>query len=168
MEPQATPEFLIGQMRVLTMREMTFFYVTNQPIPFADLDKDFDPLLDKLSEAQAQAGISEAGPGITRYYKVSTGAHPGEPDLYRMECGVSVKPGIQPAGEAQVKALPPYHCAALLHWGSLMHIAQAYEALLQAVKDAGLQPTGETREWNFYFESSESPNDLIGLFMEVR
>jgi len=29
MEHQPTPEFLIGQMRVLTMREETFFFVTN-------------------------------------------------------------------------------------------------------------------------------------------
>ena len=33
------------------MREMTFFYVTNRPTPFADLDKDFDPMLDKLRMA---------------------------------------------------------------------------------------------------------------------
>jgi effector-binding domain-containing protein len=168
MELQASPEFLIGQMRVLTMREMTFFYVTNQPTPFANLDRDFDTLLDKLCEAQAQANIPEAGPEITRYYKVDTGAHPGEPDLYLMEVGVSVKSGTLPAGEAQVKTLPPYHCAALVHWGSLVHIRQAYGSLTQAVKEAGLERTGECREWNFYFESGESPNDLIGLFMEVR
>lgn len=48
MKPQAS-EFIIGQTRVLTMSEMTFFYVTNQPVPFADLDKVLDPLLDKSS-----------------------------------------------------------------------------------------------------------------------
>jgi len=41
---QAAPEFLIGPLRVLTMREMTFFYVVSQPVPFADLDKVLDPL----------------------------------------------------------------------------------------------------------------------------
>ncbi|MCL5997712.1 MAG: hypothetical protein M1546_16890 [Chloroflexi bacterium] len=168
MEPQATPDFLIGQMRVLTMREMTFFYVTNQPVPFPDLDKDFDPLLDKLYEAKAQANLLEARPDVTRYYKVSAGAHPGEPDLCLMEVGVAVNPGTLPAGEAQVKTLPPYHCAGLLFWGSLAHIRQAYGSLTQAVTEAGLERTGECREWNFYFESGESPNDLIGLFMEVR
>ncbi len=40
MEPQATPEFVIGQMRVLTMSAQTFFYVVNRPIPFTDLDQD--------------------------------------------------------------------------------------------------------------------------------
>jgi effector-binding domain-containing protein len=163
MEPQAATDFLIGQMRVLTMPALTYFYVTNQPVPFADLDKDFDPLLDKLCEAQALAHIPEAGPEITRYYKVSA----GEPDLYLMETGVSVKPGTLPAGEALVRTLPPYRCAALMHWGGLLHLAQSYAALSQAVKAAGLQPTGECREWNFYFESVESPNDLIGLYMGI-
>ena len=167
MQPTMTTDFLIGQMRMLTMREMTYFYVTNQPIPFADLDKDFDTLLDKLSAAQAQANIPDAGPEITRYYKVSQGAV-GQPDLYLMETGVPVKPGTQPAGEAQVRTLPPYHCAGLLYWGSLLHISQAYGSLIQAVREAGLEPTSECREWNFYFESSESPNDIIALCMEVR
>ena len=45
METQATPEFLISQMRVQTLPEIAFFYVTSPPIPFAELDKYLDPLL---------------------------------------------------------------------------------------------------------------------------
>ena len=66
MEPQATPEFLIGQMRVLTMSEETFFYVANKPTVFADLDKDLDILLSKLEAAQARIDrLVAAGDGGT-------------------------------------------------------------------------------------------------------
>src|SRR5512142_1466062 len=117
MENQATPEFLISQMRTLTAPEMTFFYVTNQPTPFAGLEKDLDPLLSSLYLAKEQAGIAEAGPDITRYYKVDAGPDADGTELYRMEVGIPVKPGTQAAGEARVKTLPAHRCAGLLLWG---------------------------------------------------
>ncbi len=168
MDPQATPEFVIGQMRVLTMGEKTFFYVVNQPILFSDLDKDLDALILKLEAAQAQAHIAEAGPVVTRYYRANTDGPAGQPGLFLMEVGVPVKPGTQPAGEAQVKTLPPYRCAALLYWGSLAHIVQAYGTLMQAIQEAGLEPTGEGREWNYHFEGDASPHNILGLYMGIR
>jgi effector-binding domain-containing protein len=162
---QASPEFVIGQMRVLTMREMTFFYVTNQPTAFANLEGDLDPLLASLYAAKAQANIAQAGPDIVRYYRT---VDSGEPDLWLMEVGIPVQPGTRPAGGALVKTLPPYHCAALLLWGSLAHIAQAYGTLRGAIEEAGLEHTGECREWNYWFESVDSPRNLLGLYMGVR
>ena len=168
MESQATPEFVISQMRVQTMPEITFFYVTNQPTPFANLDRDLDSLLDSLYAAKAQANLGEAGPDITRYYKVNASVHAGEPDLYLMEIGIPVKPGTQPAGAAQVKILPPYPCASLLLWGSLAHIVEAYAALQKGMQEAGLEHTGECQEWNYYFWGVESPHNLMGITMGAK
>ncbi len=164
MESQAIPEFFISPMRVQTLPEITFFYVTSPPIPFADLDKHLDPLLESLYAAKAQAGLGETGPDITRYYEVSV----GEPDMFLMEVGIPVKPEMQPAGAAQVKILPTYRCASLLLWGSLLHIVEAYEALQKGMREAGLEHTGECQEWNYYFWSVESPHNLIGLYMGIQ
>jgi hypothetical protein len=164
METQATPECIISPMRVQTLPEITFFYVTSPPIPFSDLDKHLDPLLESLYAAKAQANLGKAGPDITRYYKVSA----GEPDMFLMEIGIPVKSGTQPAGAAQVKILPPYPCASLLLWGSLMHIVEAYEALQKAMQEAGVEHTGECQEWNYYFWSVESPHNLMGIYMGVK
>lgn len=148
-------------MRVLTMREITFFHVSSQPIPFSDLDTVLDPLLDSLYRAKAQANLIDGGPDVTRYYRINGS------DLYQMEVGVSVKPTTLPAGEAKIKTLAPLRCAGLLLWGSLAHIAQAYAALTSAMKDAGLQHTGECQEWNYYFESVDSRHNLIGIHMAI-
>jgi effector-binding domain-containing protein len=163
----ATPEFVISPMRQMLMPEITFFYVTNQPTALANLDRDLDLLLDSLYAAKAQAGIAEAGPDITRYYAVNTGAHPGEPELFLMEVGIPVKPGTLPAGEAKIKILPPFPCAGLLLWGSLAHVRQAYDTLKQNIQSAGLKHTGESREWNYRFESVDSPYNLMGLYMGI-
>ena len=168
MEPQTSPEFVISEMRVQTMREITFFYVTNRPTPFSDLDRDFDPMLESLYAAKAQANLGEAGPDIVRYYNADDVASAGETDLWLMEVGIPVKAGTRPAGAAQIKTLPPYHCAGLLLWGSLAQIGPAYERLSKAIREAGLEQTGENREWVYYFESGESPHNLMGLYMGVR
>ena len=76
--------------------------------------------------------------------------------------------GTRAVGESQVVTLPPYRCAALLLWGSLAHIAEAYDVLRRGVTAAGLQPTGECREVNYLFESVDSPRNLMGLYMGVR
>ena len=162
MATQATPEFIISPVRVQTLPEITFFYVTSEPIPFADLDKHLDPLLESLYAAKAQANLGETGPDIVRYYKAD------EPDLWLMEVGIPVKAGTQPAGAAQVKTLPPYRCAGLLLWGSLAHIVEAYEALQKGMQEAGLEHTGECQEWNYYFRNVESPHNLMGITMGVR
>lgn len=85
-----------------------------------------------------------------------------------MQVGIPVKPGTRPAGEAQVKTLPPFHCVGLLLWGSLAHTVQAYETLSKAIDEAGLERTGEGREWNYYFEGVDSPHNLMGLYLGVR
>jgi effector-binding domain-containing protein len=157
------PEFLIGQMRVQTMREETFFHVTGRPVPMSALDEELDRLIPLLEAAQAEAGIAQVGPVVIRYYLLSGGA-----DTYVMELGVPVSPDTPAAGEAQVKVLPSYRCASLLYWGSLAHIVPAYEALLGAIKDAGLQQTGEGREWHYHFEGDVSPNNVLGLHMGIR
>jgi hypothetical protein len=164
MESQAIPEFFISPMRVQTLPEISFFYVTSPPIPFSDLDKYLDPLLDSLYEAKAQANLGETGPDIVRYYR----AGDGDPDMLLMEVGIPVKPGIKPAGEAQIKTLPPYHCASLLLWGSLLHIEEAYTTLQDRMREAGLEHTGECQEWNYYFWGVESPHNLMGITMGVK
>jgi len=156
------PEFLIGQMRVQTVREETYFYVASPPTPFADLDNALDLLIPQLEAAQAQAGIAQVGPVVVRYYPA------GEPNMSILEIGVPVKAGTLPAGDAQVKMLPPLRCASLLYWGSLAHIGPAYEALTKAIKDAGLRNIGEGREWHYHFEGDTSPNNVIGLQLEIR
>jgi len=162
MDLSTTPEYLISQMRVQTMREETFFCVACPPTPMADLDKELDRMMPQLEAAKAAAGIAWLGPVVIRYFKS------GEPDTYIMEAGVPVRAGTQAAGEAQVKALSPYRCASLLSWGSLEHIGQAYETLMQAIKEAGLEQTGEGREWHYHFEGDASPNNVIGLHMGIR
>jgi hypothetical protein len=164
METQPMPEFIISPMRVQMLPEINFFYIAGSPMPLNELDKDFDAMLDSLETAKAQAHLDRPGPDIVRYYKVDA----SEPGLFQMEVGILVKPGTQPAGSGRVKTLTPIHCAGVLFWGSLVHIRAAYESLHKAIQEAGLVPTGENQEWTYYFENSESPRNLMGIYIGVK
>jgi hypothetical protein len=158
---QTTQDFLITPLRVLTLPEMAFFHMVSQPV--ANLDSVLDPLLEGLYAARHLAQITAPGPDIVRYYKAPGG------NLSIMEAGIAVESGTLPAGEAQMKTLPPFRCASVLLWGGLVpHIVQTYEALFQAMKDAGLESTDETREVTYYFESIDSPNNLMGIYIGLR
>jgi effector-binding domain-containing protein len=167
METLSTPDILIGQMRVITMAEQVFFYVSNQPTAMSELDRDLDVMMPKLQAAKVEAGISEAGPIVIRYCPVKKENDADETVLYLMEIGIPVTPGTKPAGEALLKMLPPFRCAALLYWGSLAHIGEAYGALAGAITKAGLSQTGEGREWHYHFAGDTSPNNVLGLHMGI-
>lgn len=168
MDTQASPEFVIGQMRVQTMPELTFFYMVNEPTPITNLDNDLGIMIDKLEAAQREADQMGAGPIIIRYYPVQAAKGPDDPEQFLMEVGVPVKPGASPAGDAKVKTLPPWRCAGLLYWGSLGHILEVYGALNEGIRAAGLEPTGEGREWHYYFGGDNSPHNVIGLNLGIR
>lgn len=155
-------EYLIGLMRVQTMAEQPFFYVACPPITMDRLDEELNRLMPRLEAAQAEAHVGDGAPVIISYYPA------GDSGEFSMEVGIPVKAGAQPAGEAQVKILTPYRCASLLYWGSLEHIKEAYDVLMQAIKDAGLEQTGKGREWYYHFEGDASPDNVIGLHIEVR
>ncbi len=161
MEAETTPEFIISPMRILTMPATTFFHVTSSPTAFADLDNVLDPLLEALDKARRAAPITAGGPDIVRYYPA------GASGLYLMEVGTSARPETPRAGDARLKTLSPYHCAAVLLWGSLAHVEQAYGALRQAIQGAGLKAIGEVREYTYFFESPASPRNLMGIYMEI-
>jgi len=159
--PLGDSDFVIGKLRVLTTSELRFFHVACEPTPMANLDPELNRLMPLLESAQVEAGIAAAGTVVTRYYPVE------DSDLYVLEVGVPVKPEVLPAGEAKIKTLAPLRCAALLYWGSLEHIGDAYGALIGALREAGMVNRGEGREWYYHFEGDVSPHNVIELQLEV-
>jgi len=153
-------DHLIGEVRFLTAPEVRFFRTTVSA-PLDRLDDVLDPLMARLDEAKAAAGIARLGPVIIRYFEV------GEPRVFRMDAGVPVGDDVAAAGEAEIEVIPPIRCAALLFWGSLAYIGDAYGVLNKAIAGAGLKNRGEGREWHLHFESDTSPHNIILLQLEV-
>ncbi|MCU0522078.1 MAG: GyrI-like domain-containing protein, partial [Anaerolineae bacterium] len=150
----------IGETRIMTVPEVRYFRVTVNA-PFDKLDEVLDPLIVKLEQAQGAAGIAALGPVIVRYFQT------GEPGMHRMDIGVPVRDDVAAAGDAEIEVLPSIRCGALLFWGSLAYIGDAYGALIKGIAEAGLTNRGEGREWHLHFEGDTSPNNVIMLQLEA-
>jgi effector-binding domain-containing protein len=155
-------DHLIGQVRFMTARAERLFCVTTQA-PRATLDDELGRLMPLLEAAQAAAGIATAGPVVVRYFAT------GQEQLWQMDVGVPVTAWdwVLPAGQAQIVTLPALRCAALLYWGSLAHIGEAYDALNRGVAQAGLAHQGEGREWYLRFAGDASDETVILLQLEL-
>lgn len=158
-------EYLISDLRVLTLPEATWLAVACEPTPFARLGEVFEPMMGDLDRAQEAAAIYPAGAIFVRYYPVGEQT---ENQRYIMEVGVKAPAGTEAAAPAQLLEVPEQRCGGLLLWGGLEHIMEAYEALNRAVDAAGLERTGEYREIHYYFEGDASPRSVFGLFAAVR
>ncbi|MHB1317145.1 MAG: hypothetical protein ACYCYF_00845, partial [Anaerolineae bacterium] len=150
-------DYLITELRVLTMPETTLLCARCEPAPLEQLGAVFEPMMADLDRAQKAAGIYPAGAIHVRYYPAADGP---EGRLYTMEVGVRVPEGTAAEGPAMILTMPAQRCAGLLLWGSLAHIMEAYGALGKGVDAAGLERTGEFREIHYYFEGDESPRSV--------
>ena len=155
--PAAVPEVTVGQMRVQTMRGLTYFYVSKRTTMEA-MKADIDELMGKVAAARAAAHIEMDGPYVFTYYIMG-----GDMSTFEMRIGFPVPAGTQAAGGAQVVDLGEFRCASLVYCGSLQHISRACEELMQAMRREGLTPLAESREWYLYFEDGGSANNVTML-----
>ena len=153
-------DYVIGAVRLLDTSAVRLFHVTTEA-PASKLDDELAGMTPRLEAAKAAAGIAAAGPVVVRYFETA------DPGIYRMDVGVPVAEGIAPAAGARVEMLPGFHCAAVLYWGSVGHVSDAYNALGEAIAACGLVRAPEGREWYLHFEGDASPHNVILLQLEV-
>jgi effector-binding domain-containing protein len=147
-------------MRVQTMPSTPFFFVRTETT-MDGLSEAIDRVMPLLVSAREEGGVTIAGPLVMRYLGESMGG------AFRLEAGYPVAEGTQPAGEAQVATLPPFSCASLLYSGGMDHLSDAYDLLMEAIQDAGLQHVEEAREWCLYFEEDDSPNNVTLIQLKI-
>lgn len=156
-------DYVCGQVRIMEVREERLFCVTTRA-PFDALDSELARLMPLLEAAKEAAGLQGAGPVVVRYFATE------EEGVWQMDVGVPVTGlnWVEPGGGGQIVTLPALRVGALLHWGSLSHIIESYDALNRGIADAELRPWGEGREWYLHFAGDQSAENIILLQLEVQ
>jgi effector-binding domain-containing protein len=163
--PAAEAAPLIGEMRVRTMGAATFAYIEVETTSDR-LGDAIGEALPKLDEASDSGKAKIAGPFGLYYPK---GAHVQPDKQLPVQIGHIVREGSTGGGgDVKIRKTEPFKCATAVYTGPVAEIGQSYQKLFPAISAAGLKPSGEEREFTLYFESVESPNNVLLIQVGVK
>jgi len=154
--PEAKPEFVIGEMRVQRLPGRTYLYGERETT-IAKVGQAFAEVVPAIVKVAEEGRARITGP-LTSVCVGST----GEPDTPFQICiGFPVADDTKPVAGFKVKKLADFRCATVLFSGPAARTGEAYRKLFESLTAAGHVPTGETREYSLYWESPESPNNVM-------
>ncbi len=154
--PAAKPEFVISELRVQTLPGRTYLHAERETtIPkIGQAFAEVVPAIVKVAE-EGKARIT--GPLVS----IATGST-GDPDTpFKLQIGFLVADDTKPVGDFKVRKLADFRCATVLFSGPAAKSGEAYKKLFESLTAAGHVRTGETREYSLYWESPESPNNVM-------
>ena len=121
-------------------------------------------LIPHLQESAKQAGAIAGGPIILVYHGMTQ-----DPNAkFEVEAGLIVPVGTKAGGDAEVRQLEPFKCAGMVYTGQPALVGKAYEALIPAMMAGGSMPNMEMRQMILYFESEDSPNNMMLIQMGIQ
>jgi predicted transcriptional regulator YdeE len=153
---------VIGDMRVQTLQGYDYVYISSETT-LATLSDTIDKLVPKVEAAMDAGQLRMVGPVIFTYH----GANGDRNQKFTLDVGAMVKQGsIKPDG-FEVVTVPQKQYATMLYTGSVASLGEAFGKLYGQIMAKGLQPTDVSREVYLYWESRESPNNILQLQVEL-
>ncbi len=158
------PDFVICDLRVQEFPARTYLY-TEQQTTLAQIGPTVGQMMGKIVQAIGGGEFNVVGPPIFVYDGAT-----GEMDKpFTLQVGFPVADGTKSDDdELRVRPLERYRCATVLYSGSMANIGQAYQRIFPELAQAGLTPVGGSREMHLYFESPESPNNVVLIQVGVK
>jgi predicted transcriptional regulator YdeE len=148
-------ESVISKMRVQEFKAQTYLFAETQTT-LAEIGPVVTDLMAKLHAAVKDGHVNVTGPAIFVYQ----GATQDMNKPFTLQVGFSVAPETKPVAEFNVRPLDKLKSATVLYSGPVAQVGAAYQQVFTDLFAAGLEPTGETREYYLYWEAPESPNNV--------
>ncbi len=167
-EPKENPaaadvgENATSPVRVQDMGAITFFHTTVKTT-YEKMDI-VGPIIEDLMKAVKEKNID--ADGMVAFIYQGASIEPGKE--FELSIGMTVSAGTEGFDKWQVKDLPVFKCATVMHSGHLKSIGLAYQKLFPELFAKGLQPTGESREFYMYWEGEDSDNNVMLVQVGVK
>jgi hypothetical protein len=143
----------VGAVKRQTLKGFTFFYKSAET-NMDGIRETVEKIIPEMHKALTEGGVAVRGPLVFIYH----GASPDPKVTFTMEIGMQVAQGTKPVGDFKVRDVPDYNCASVIYTGPLSGLGGAFEKLYG---EAAPKATDEAREMYLYFESPDSPNNVI-------
>jgi effector-binding domain-containing protein len=154
--PEAKPEFVISEMRVQRLPGRTYLYAERETT-LAKIGQTYAEVVPAIVKIAEEGRAHITGPLVS----ICVGATGEAETPFKLSIGFFVADDTKPVGDFKVKKLADFRCATVLFSGPSAKSGEAYKKLFESLTAAGHTPTGETREYSLYWESAESPNNIM-------
>jgi effector-binding domain-containing protein len=118
----------------------------------------------ELFQKATELKLGQGGPVMFTYYNFM-----GDPDQkFTAEIALPIhKKEVEQSGGPYLRETTKFKCASAIYQGPLNKIGDAWGAFVSGAMQKG-EPTGESRELFLYYESAESPNNIVELQMGLK
>lgn len=154
-----------GEIRLRTMAPITYVYVETETT-FDKIGEAIGEAMPKITKAAEDGKFRLTAPFVLIYPDASAHINPEKP--FKVQIGLKAEGEAAAAGDVKVRTTPEYRAATVLYTGSPTGVAEAYQKLIPAIKQMGLELSGEDREFTFYWEGFDSPNNITLIQVGVK
>jgi effector-binding domain-containing protein len=161
-KPLKTPDYMIGEMNLQTIRGMNYFSQSRQ-VTVDQIGATAGEVMPNILKVASDGQFQIGGPAMFVFHG---DIRPG--NTFTMQVGFIAQPGGKPQPPFQYDSLPQFQCATVVYTGPIADIDKAYEKLFGDIANSGLTTTDESRQMILYFEGPESPNNVIQIQVGVQ
>lgn len=156
-QPLGSSEFIVSDMRVQTISGFDYLYQSSRTT-LADISKLANRTIGDMQAAIHDGKFHPNGPLVFVYHDMMDPSQ-----AFNLDIGFVVPEGTSAFGSSKLQKTQSFKCATVLFSGSLEHLSDAYGKVMGGVGQAGLKPTGTTREVYLYWEGPQSPNNVVQI-----
>jgi effector-binding domain-containing protein len=157
------PAFFVSDMRVQTIAGFNYAY-QSADTTFEKMIEPIGQSIAALQAASADGKLRPKGSLILIYQDLK-----GMDQPFKVDIGMPVeKDAAAPGPGFKVRKVEAFRCATVIYSGPMTGIGAAYQKLLTDMAQANLTPGTTAREFHLYFESPESPNNIVQIQMAIQ
>jgi effector-binding domain-containing protein len=155
----------VGELRLRNMAPITYVYVEMES-SFDKIGQSIQEAMPKITKAAQDGKFRLTGPFIMTYPNGVAHMTPDKP--FKVQIGLKAEGEAAASGDAKVRTTEEFRAATTLYAGPPSGVGAAYEKLMPAIREMGLQLSGEVREFTFYWEGIDSPNNIVLIQVGVK
>ncbi len=148
----------VSPMTVRTLKDCTFLYRSIET-DMQNSAQRIEAEMKSLAEEIKSAKIMAVGSPIFVFQNPT----PEAGKTFTIEMGFPVAAETKAPASSKVRSLEPFRAATVMFSGPMPALRGAYEQLYQQISQAGLTPGTELRQYTLYWESVDSPNNVMLL-----
>jgi effector-binding domain-containing protein len=155
----------VGEIRLRTMAPITYVYVETETT-FANIGDAINEAMPKITKAAEDGKFRLTAPFVLTYPHNSAHLTPEKP--FKLQIGLKADGDVQVSGDVKVRMAAEFRAATVIYTGPPSGAGASYEKLIPAIREMGLELTGEDREFTFYWEGIDSPNNIVLIQVGVK